>query len=308
MSTRPPIVVVTGATASGKTDLALRIARRFDGELVGADSVQVYRGFDIGSAKPTSEELGGIPHHLLDVIDPDEAIDAASFAARADEAIDSVAHRGRLPIVVGGTGLWLRALLRGLVSLPEPDPSLRASLEAECARLGAPALHARLVEVDPLASARIHPNDALRIVRALEVHAQTGTPIGELRARHALGAPRYRAHVIVLDREREDLYRRIDQRIDDMLARGFVDEVRGLLTRWGRDARGLGAVGYRELVGALEGASSIEDAVLAIRKSTRVYTRRQRTWWSSEPGVSERRTEPTLDEGLVLAIERHVAG
>ena len=185
-----PLVVVAGPTATGKTAAALTLARALGCELVGADSVQVYRGFDIGSAKPTEKELGEVRHHLVDVLDATDAIDAMEYAALADRAIDDLEDRGAHPIVVGGTGLWIRALLRGLVELPPPDPILRARLEAEVADLGAESAHQHLYAVDPLAAERIHPNDTLRIVRALEVHTQTGRPLGELQAEHALGAPR----------------------------------------------------------------------------------------------------------------------
>jgi tRNA dimethylallyltransferase len=282
---RGDLIVVAGTTASGKTALALELARAVDGELIGADSVQVYRGFDIGSAKPTAHELAGIPHHLIDVIDPDEAIDAARFATLADEAIRDVQARGRRAIVVGGTGLWLRALVRGLVALPTPDPETRARLEDEVEVHGAPALHARLRAIDPRGAAAIHENDALRIVRALEVHAQTGRPLGELRHEHALGAPRYRTLFLVLDREREALRARIVARVAQMIARGLLDEVRALLSRWPRDARAFGSVGYREIVAHLAGEASLEESREAIVRSTWVYTRRQRTWFRSEPGI-----------------------
>jgi tRNA dimethylallyltransferase len=279
---RPRVVVIAGPTATGKTAAALALARAMDGELIGADSVQVYRGFDIGSAKPTQEELAGIPHHLIDVVDPDAPFDAARYAALADEAILDVASRGRVPIVVGGTGLWIRALLRGLISLPEPDAAIRAGLEAEANALGAPALHARLLRIDPIAASAIHPNDQLRIVRALEVHAQTGEKIGELRAKHALGAPRYEAFVIVLDRERDALYAAIHERIGSMLARGWIDEVRALAARWGPDVRAMQAVGYREVLAHVEGRTNRAELETLAYKSTRIYTRRQRTWWASE--------------------------
>lgn len=284
----PRIVVIAGPTASGKTGVALAIARALGGELVGCDSVQVYRGFDVGSAKPTAAELAGIPHHLLDVVDPDQPIDAMHYASLADRAIAEIAARARVPIVVGGTGLWMRALLRGLVDVPEPDPAIRAALEREADALGPPALHARLAAIDPRAAAAIHPNDALRIVRALEVHAQTGVPMGELRHAHALGGPRYPAHVIALDRDRAELHDRIDARIDAMIAGGWLDETRALLARWGRSVRGLGAVGYRELAQHLEDGVAWDETLRRIRRSTRVYARRQRTWLASDPDVAVR--------------------
>jgi tRNA dimethylallyltransferase len=284
MTARPPIVVVGGVTAAGKTGAALELARRLDGELVGADSVQVYRGFDIGSAKPTPAERGSIRHHLLDVVDPDEAIDAARFAELADAAIAAVAARGRVPIVVGGTGLWIRALVRGLVDLPRPDPARRARLDAEAERLGAPALHARLSRADPKAAGRIHPNDRLRIVRALEVFEQTGRPLGELQDEHARGAPRYEARFFVLDRPREELYAALRARIAAMVEAGWVDEVRALLARWGPDVRPMRSVGYRQMAEHVLEDVPLEEAKRRAYQATRVYTRRQRTWFRGEPG------------------------
>jgi len=276
------IVVVAGVTAASKTAVAIEMARRFDGELVGADSVQVYRGFDIGSAKPSNAELGDVRHHLLDVVDPDEAIDAGQFAKLADAAIADIHGRGKLPIVVGGTGLWLGSLVRGLVKLPPPDPALRASLEAEAQTIGSAALHTRLSGVDPLYAARIHPNDQRRITRALEVHHQTGRALGELQAEHAKGAPRYDARVFLLDRDRDDLYAAIQARIEAMLAAGWVDEVRGLLERWGPQVRPMNSVGYREVKAHVLDDVPIEETVRLAYKATRTYTRRQRTWFRGE--------------------------
>ncbi len=291
---RPRLVVLAGPTAIGKTECALRIARLHDGELIGADSVQVYRGFDIGSAKPNRKELDGVPHHLIDVVDPETPIDAMGFARRADEAIADIAARGRLPIVVGGTGLWIRALVRGLVDVPLPDPAIRERLEEQAESMGAPALHERLSKIDPLAAGAIHPNDALRIVRALEVFEQTGRPLGELRREHALGAARYPNLFVVLERDPADLTRRIEQRIDAMLAAGWVDEVRRLRARHGTEARAFGSVGYRQVSAHLEGTLSAEALPAAIRKATRTYARRQRTWFQSEPGVHLTATPESL--------------
>ena len=279
-----PLLVITGPTASGKTALAIELARLFGGELIGADSVQVYRGFDIGSGKPTRDELGDVRHHLLDVRDAHEPIDAADFAELADAAIAEACGRAALPLVVGGSGLWLRALLRGLVKLPPVDPARRERLECEARELGTPALHTRLAQVDPRAAADIHPHDRIRVVRALEVHAQTGMPIGELRAAHALGAPRYPSLRIVIDPGNELLTERIARRVDDMIARGFADEVRALVARHGREARALGSVGYREMVQHVCDGVSLEETRERIVQATRIYARRQRTWLKNEPG------------------------
>lgn len=284
--TLEPLLVIAGPTATGKTGAAIEAARHFDGELIGADSVQVYRGFDIGSAKPTAEELGDIAHHLVDVVDPDEDIDAADYAARADRAITEVRERGRLPIVVGGTGLWIRALLRGLVDLPPVDAEIRQKLEAAVDSEGVAALHARLATVDPVTAGAVHPNDALRIVRALEVYEQTGTPLGTLRAAHALGDPRYRTVFAVLDMDREAHTAAIEARTRQMIDEGWIDEVRFLRDRWGDEIRPLGSVGYREVLTHVRDAIPLEETLRQIRKSTRVYARRQRTWFRGEPGVS----------------------
>lgn len=283
-----PLLVIAGPTATGKTATAIGLARHFGGELVGADSVQVYRGFDIGSAKPSPQELDGTRHHLLDVLNPDQDVDAVAYANLADAAIRDIGARGRLPIVVGGTGLWIRALVRGLVEVPQVDPDIRRRLEDAASARGAPALHARLAEVDAVSAEAVHPNDALRIVRALEVYEQTGTPLGTLRAEHALGEPRYRAALIVLDMDREEHGRVIENRAQHMLDAGWIDEVRSLRARWGDAIRPFGSVGYREILAHVRDEISLEETFRRIRKSTRVYARRQRTWFNGEPGVSWR--------------------
>jgi tRNA dimethylallyltransferase len=283
-----PILVIAGSTATGKTAAAIEIARQLGGELVGADSVQVYRGFDIGSAKPSAAELRGVAHHLIDVFDPNQEVDAMAYAALGDAAIRDIVGRGRFPIVVGGTGLWIRALIRGLVDVPAVDRVIRKRLEEAAMKDGAPALHARLGQVDPISAKAIHPNDSLRIVRALEVYEQTGMPLGALRAEHALGQARYRALLIVLELEHESHGAVIEDRARRMLEAGWVDEVRSLRERWGDEIRPFGSVGYREVLEHIREDVPFEETVRRIRKSTRIYARRQRTWFRSEPGVSWR--------------------
>ncbi len=291
-----PILVIAGPTATGKTGAAIELARHFGGELVGADSVQVYRGFDIGSAKPTVTELGGVSHHLIDVFDPNEEVDAVAYADLADVAIREIRDRGHLPIVVGGTGLWIRALARGLVDVPAVDRELRQRLEDAAMNDGAAALHARLAEIDPISAEAIHPNDALRIVRALEVYEQTGTPLGKLRAEHALGEARYRAVLIVLEMSHERHGVVIEDRAKRMLEAGWIEEVRSLRARWGDEIRPFGSVGYREILDHLRDGISIDEMLRRIRKSTRIYARRQRTWFKGEPGVSWRSERAELCE------------
>lgn len=284
--TSTPILVVAGPTATGKTQAAMTLAQHFGGELVGADSVQVYRGFDIGSAKPTAVELGDVRHHLIDVVDPDQEIDAVAYARLADRAIEDIRSRGRLPIVVGGTGLWIRALIRGLVDVPQVDPALRRRLEADAQALGTETLHERLATIDPLTAETVHPNDMMRIVRALEVYEQTGTALGQLRKKHALGEPRYHAVFVVIDVQREQHTEMITTRVQTMLDAGWIDEVRVLRERWSDDVRPFGSVGYREILAHLRDGVPLDETQRLIRKSTRTYARRQRTWFKGEAGVS----------------------
>jgi len=294
MTDSPSLVVVAGPTAVGKTQLAIELAQRFSAELIGADSVQVYRGFNIGSSKPTQEELGGVVHHLIDVREPTAPLDAAGFAQLADRAIADVAGRGKLPIVVGGTGLWLRALLRGLVSVPPVDVALRARLERDWDLDAGQALYARLQEVDPLSAARIHGNDKLRVVRALEVYEQTGSPMGSLRQSHALGQPRYRFRLYVLDLPPAIHRELVAVRVKRMLAAGFAQEVAGLLAKYGSEPRAFGSVGYKQMLAHLTQGTPIAETEAAIVRATLIYARRQRTWWSTDPSVTARLTPDAL--------------
>lgn len=282
------IIVIAGPTAAGKTECALALARRLDGELIGADSVQVYRGFDIGSSKPTRAELADVVHHLIDIREPTELLDAAGYAALADQAIADVAARGRVPIVVGGTGLWLRALLRGLVDAPPVNPVLRARLEREWDQDQGQLLHARLHEVDPISAARIHLNDRLRVVRALEVFEQTGQPLGAARQAHALGQPRYRCALYVLDLPIALHRERVAVRVRAMLDAGLVLEVEALIARYGSSLRPLGSVGYKQVLEHLTAGVTLAETEAAIVRATQIYARRQRTWWGSDPSVTRR--------------------
>ncbi len=294
------LLLIAGPTAAGKSGLAEVLCERLGGEIVSADSVQVYRGFDIGSAKPSLESRRRIPHHLIDVRDPDAPLHAGDFARLADEAIVRIIARGRLPVVVGGTGLWIRALLHGLVPLPPPDRALRERLGAEADRVGLDAMHRRLRRVDPRAAARIHPRDRVRLLRALEVFEQTGEPLGELQRRHARGAPRYAHRVLFVDQPRAVLDARIARRIDEFLARGWLEEVRGLLCRWGRTVRPMGSVGYRQMAEHLLEGVSFEQARERAITATRRYARRQRTWWRGEPAPWRAGTPECLSDSEVI--------
>jgi tRNA dimethylallyltransferase len=303
-----PIAVVSGPTGVGKTAVALEFARQLNGELIGADSVQVYRGFDIGASKPTAAELSGITHHLIDVRNPDEPLDAASYAALADAAIADVHSRGSVPIVVGGTGLWLRALLRGLVSVPKVDAQLRASLEAEWDREGALAMHVRLAEVDPRSAQRIHVNDKLRVVRALEVYSQLGRPLGDLRDEHALGAPRYRDWTLFVDLPRAQHAERVRARTRSMLEQGLIDEVRAIVARYGPDLRVLQSVGYKQALDHVRLGVPLDQTELDIGRATLLYARRQRTWWNNDRSVRLRATPAeALTDAILKQLAAHTA-
>ena len=299
------VLVIAGPTASGKTALALELARRLGGEIVNADSQQVYRGLDAGTAKPTREELAAVPHHLVDLVDgaePGDRMDAARWVALADEAIAGIASRGRRAIVVGGTGLYLRALLHGVVAAPGRDPALRAALEEEAERRGRPALHARLAAVDPEMAARIRPNDLVRIVRALEI-AAGGTRPSELYAAHAFQEERYRATVFALDVPRPELHARIDARVPAMFARGLLAETERLLARCGGRLPERVPIGYAEAAAVLRGNLSEAEAVRRIQIAHRRYARRQVIWLRKEPGV--RWIRPPWDvDALARCVER----
>lgn len=304
---KPAIVVLTGATGVGKTRVAIELCRRLNGEIVGADSVQVYRGFDIGSGKPTGDELAGVTHHLIDVLDPGESVDAARFAALADAAIASARSNGAAPIVVGGTGLWLRALLRGLVALPAVDHELRAGLEREFERLGGAALHHRLAQVDPITAAQVHERDQLRIVRALEVHAQTGQALGALRREHALGTPRYHALMIALEMPKPEWLAAITARVRGMMQAGLVPEVEALIARHGPGLRALRSVGYRQVAEGLARGLSSSEIEREVLRATRLYGKRQRTWLRSDASVDLwMQSASALSRENVARIEAHL--
>jgi tRNA dimethylallyltransferase len=276
-----PLVVVVGPTAAGKSALAVRLAAALDAEVVSADSQQVYRGFDIGTGKLTAEERRGVPHHLIDVVDPVEAFSAARFVLLADEAIADVTARGRRVVVAGGTGLYVRALLHGLFAAPSADPDLRRahrrSWDADPA-----TLLERLRQVDPAAAARIMPHDFVRVSRALEVYEQTGVPISTLQEQHAFAARRYPASLVGLSPPREGLRRRIDERIDRMMALGWLAEVERLLASGRGDSPPMGALGYRHLRAHLLEGLDLGEAVRKTKRDTWRFARRQMTWFSSE--------------------------
>jgi len=286
----PPLLVLTGPTASGKSGWALELAFRFrekglQPEILSADSAQVYRGMDLGTDKLLPAERQGIPHHLIDLVEPDQDFSAAQWAAAAREALARLAREHQPAILVGGTGFYLRALLRGLFPGPAADHALRARLEKEALLKGVPALHDRLREVDPISANRIHPNDLVRIVRALEVFELTGEPL----SRHFERQPRtslagFRVFRLGLEVPRPELYRRINQRVEIMLAKGLVEEVKGLRAKgYGPELKSQKIIGYRQVHGYLDGQHDLSRTKELIQRDSRHYARRQLTWMRGEP-------------------------
>jgi tRNA dimethylallyltransferase len=281
----PRLTVIAGPTASGKSALALALAQRLGAEILSADSQQVYRHFDIGTAKPSAEELALVPHHLVSVVDPLEPFSAAEFQRRADEAIAQVHARGRPVLVVGGTGLYLRVLLHGVVEAPGAVPALRAELEAVAQAQGRAEVHRRLAEVDPASAALLSPNDLVRTVRALEIHAVTGRPASEFRQAHAFAKDRYAYRLVVLEPPREALYAAIGARTEAMYASGLLAEVEGLLARGYADAAPMRSVGYVQARAVVEGRLTREQGIAETAQETRRYAKRQLTWFRKERGA-----------------------
>lgn len=282
---KPKVAVVVGPTAVGKTQVALELAEALGAEIINADSLQLYRELDIGTAKPTAAERARVPHHLLDVVAPDEPYDAARYAREAREAVQALIRREVPPLVVGGTGLYIKALLHGLFFQGEEVPRVRSRLLKELSEQGLPALYARLQKVDPETARKLAPGDRYRILRALEVWEATGRSISELHAAHAFKEEPFETLKLGLNLPREELYRRINTRVEAMLAQGWLDEVRGLLERYAPELKPLKSLGYRHLIAVLQGRLTLEEAVLLIKRDTRRYAKRQLTWFRADPEV-----------------------
>lgn len=312
----PKILVICGPTASGKTALAVELALRHRGEVVSADSMQIYRRMDIGTAKPTQAEMRGVPHHMLDVADPEEDFSVARYVDMAAKCVDDILSRGRLPILAGGTGLYIDSLLSGRTFAPfQPDSPLRGQLEEQLRREGGAAMLARLAQVDPDSAARLHPNDEKRIVRALEVYQSTGKTITQHNLETQAIPPRYDALTLALAFERrEDMWSRIDRRVDQMMDQGLVAEVQGLLDS-GVPAKctAMQAIGYKEMAAALLSGGDVRSAAEEIQLRSRQYAKRQLTWfrrnkaarwllWGREPDFAaalQTSTEYMEEFGLV---------
>ena len=287
MNSNPKIIVIVGPTASGKSRVAIELAERFDGEIINADSMQVYRYMDIGTAKPSKEDRERIRHHLIDIRNPGEDFDAAQFRDEASKTVEDIVSRGYLPIVAGGTGLYLKALTQGLFEVPKVDKELRERLRKEVEDSGTPALYKKLAEVDPVAAEKIGPHNVHRIIRALEVFYLTGIPISRLQEGHAFSERLYDYLKIGLSVERETLYRKIDDRVDNMIKEGLVEEVSRIIEMGYRpESKAMLALGYSQICNCLEGKYSLEEAVSLIKRGTRHYAKRQMTWFRRDDEIT----------------------
>lgn len=281
------LVAIVGPTAVGKTEISLEVASKLNGEIISCDSMQVYRYMDIGTAKPSPAERARVPHHLIDVVDPDEPFNVAKYQELARAAISDITARGRLPILSGGTGLYMKAVTCDLL-FPMEGASweLRKRLLEEAQSLGPGHLHARLAEIDPETARRLHPNDVRRVVRALEVYELTGTPLSEHISRTSGCKPRYDLVAIGLTRDRARLYQRIDERVNRMIEAGLVEETKRLLSLGYRRTLTSGqALGYREIVDYLMGRATLSETIGLIQRNTRRYAKRQLTWFRADPRI-----------------------
>ena len=283
---KPPVLVICGPTGIGKTAAAIAAAVTFGGEIISADSMQVYRHMDIGTAKPTIEERARAPHHLIDVVNPDEEFNASRFSRAAREIAVAVDRRGAVPIVAGGTGLYIKAMLYGLFHAEPPDPLTRQRLRQEADEVGPEALHRRLAVIDAQAAGRIHPHDTFRIIRALETAAATGEPITDHHRRHGFRESPFRVMKIGLDIDRQALYDRIDRRVDAMIDAGLLDEVKGLLSRgFGGDLKSMQSLGYRHMIAFTTGRLTWDEAVRTMKRDTRRFAKRQLTWFRADKEI-----------------------
>ncbi|MGQ0668004.1 MAG: tRNA (adenosine(37)-N6)-dimethylallyltransferase MiaA [Nitrospiraceae bacterium] len=307
---RRPLVVLLGPTASGKSRLAVQVAKRFGTEVLTADSRQAYRGMDVGTDKPAMEERQGVPHRLIDLADPDQTFNTGWYRQSALAEIARLYAGKQLPLVVGGTGLYIRTLVRGLCPAPQSDPRVRAELSRLAREKGRDHLYAQLVQVDPDSAARLHPNDEAKVLRALEVHRLAGQPMSAIHRLHAFQDAPFSTLLVGLQRPKEALYRRLEERIDWQLAHGMVEETRSLLARgYGRNLGAMKGLGYRQVAAYLADECDHDEMVRRFKRDTRHFAKRQMTWFRKEPGiqwlsVDEGESLERTADRVVLLIER----
>jgi tRNA dimethylallyltransferase len=281
-----PVVVIVGPTAVGKSRIAVEVAKAFETEVLTADSRQVYRGMDVGTDKPASEERQAVPHRLIDLVDPDESFNAGLYRRQAIDEIERLYRDCRLPLVVGGTGLYVRTLLKGLCDAPQADPIMREALRQEAEDQGYDRLYARLVDVDPVIAARLHPRDESKVIRALEVYQLSGRRMSEFQQEHGFAERPFATLMIGLNRDRDMLYRRIEGRIDWQLAHGLIEETKQLLAQgYQRDSAAMKGLGYRQVAEHLAGEYDAAEMVRRFKRDTRHFSKRQMTWFRKEPGI-----------------------
>lgn len=281
-----PVVVLVGPTAIGKSRVAIEVAKALGTEVLTADSAQVYRGMDIGTDKPASEERREVPHRLIDLVDPNEPFNAGEYRRHAVAEIDRLHRAHRIPLVAGGTGLYVRALLRGLWPGPPVDWEVRRTLEQEAQDRGLAALYQELGEVDPERARQVHPNDSVKVLRALEIFRQTGVPASQAHQQHGFQDRPFRALVLGLTMDRQVLYRRIEERVHIEIKKGLVDETRRLLSQgYGRQLTSMKSLGYRQMAGYLENEYDFDEAIRLLKRDTRHFAKRQMTWFRKEPEI-----------------------
>jgi len=293
---KPKVIIICGPTGIGKTSVAIKIAEAVNGEIISADSMQIYRHMDIGTAKPTPAELARVRHHMIDIVNPDEHFDAALFSEIAHNKVLKLDKRRIVPIVAGGTGLYIKALIHGLFGADPADPKIRIKLKEEADAHGADFLYKRLAKSDPVAAERIHPNDTYRIIRALELTEATGKTISKHHGEHGFADNRYKVLKIGLQMEREALYDRINQRVDVMIGEGLADEVSGLLERgYSQDLKSMQSIGYRHMVDFIKGRVLLDETIRTLKRDTRRYAKRQMTWFNADPEIVWTKPEDTED-------------
>ncbi|WP_053219584.1 tRNA (adenosine(37)-N6)-dimethylallyltransferase MiaA [Virgibacillus senegalensis] len=305
---KPVVVAVVGPTAVGKTSLSVEIARRFAGEVISGDSMQIYRGMDIGTAKITDEETRGIPHHLIDIKQPDESFSAAEFQQRVADCVSTITERNHLPVIAGGTGLYIQAALNGYNFADQKrDDAFHEQLEKEISQDGIAALYARLEKVDPEQAAKIHPNNKRRVIRALEVFEKTGKTMSEYQDAQQIESP-YRPILIGLEMEREQLYQRINDRVDEMIKTGLVEEVRNLYNKGFANTQSMKAIGYKEMIPYIKGEMDLDEAVDLLKRNSRRFAKRQLTWFKNKMNVDWYTITPEQKDKQFETILNDLAG